>query len=91
MSVSRFTYLQTLISNNGVSELPIYYTGMTTNADIKISRIVYRDATKKDTVSLRAWGKSEFNYEVFVAKPLIKPDLFEGAGAVYGAGVNWSF
>ena len=65
MSVSRFAYLQTLISNNGVSDLPIYYTGRTTNADIKISRIVYRDQTKKDTVSLRAWVKSSHNYQEF--------------------------
>lgn len=65
VNLSRFAYLQTLISNNGVSDLPIYYTGTTSNADIKISRMVYRDQTKKDTVGVRFWMKSSHNYQEF--------------------------
>ena len=38
------------------------YSGTSQNSDIKISRLVYRDATRKDIISLRGWYRESQNY-----------------------------
>lgn len=38
------------------------YRGESRNANISLSRVVYRDATKKTTVSLSGWARASWNY-----------------------------
>ncbi len=38
------------------------YSGTSRNSDIKLSRLVYRDAVRKTTLSLRAWTRSSQNF-----------------------------
>lgn len=38
------------------------YSGLSRNGDIKLSRVVHRDAVRKTTASLRGWVRSSSNY-----------------------------
>lgn len=38
------------------------YAGKSQNSDIKLSRLIYRDASRKDTISLRGWYRKSSNY-----------------------------
>ena len=38
------------------------YAGKSQNSDIKLSRLIYRDASRKDIVSLRGWYRESHNY-----------------------------
>lgn len=38
------------------------YRGQSSNSDIKLSRLVYRDATRKTTLSLKGWLKTANNF-----------------------------
>jgi hemolysin activation/secretion protein len=38
------------------------YSGKSRNSDIKLSRLVYRDAVRKTTLSLRGWTRSSQNF-----------------------------
>lgn len=51
-------YHQTVV---GVSQDYIY-SGESQNSDIKLSRLVYRDAVRKTTLSLSGWKRSSQNY-----------------------------
>lgn len=38
------------------------YSGESQNSDIKLSRLIYRDAVRKTTLSLRGWSRSSKNF-----------------------------
>lgn len=38
------------------------YSGTSQNSDIKLSRLIYRDALRKTTLSLRGWSRSSKNF-----------------------------
>lgn len=58
LTTSRNTYHQTVAGLNA----PIRYRGTSENSDIKLSRIVYRDAERKIGVSLRGWQRTSNNF-----------------------------
>lgn len=45
----------------GISQTYIY-SGLSRNGEIKLSRLVHRDAVRKTTLSLRGWVRSSSNY-----------------------------
>ncbi|MDG4476265.1 ShlB/FhaC/HecB family hemolysin secretion/activation protein [Desulfobacterales bacterium RS19-109] len=51
-------YYQTVV---GVNQ-DYVYSGESRNSDIKLSRLVYRDAVRKTTLSLSGWKRSSQNY-----------------------------
>lgn len=38
------------------------YSGESSNSEVRLSRVVYRDAVRKTTLSLAAWGRASRNY-----------------------------
>jgi hemolysin activation/secretion protein len=57
-TISRNAYYQTVI---GATRNYIY-SGTSNNAEVKLSRMVYRDSTAKVTTSLKAWQRKSNNY-----------------------------
>jgi hemolysin activation/secretion protein len=55
---SRSRYFQTVAG----STLTYVYSGESSNSDIKLSRVVYRDAAQKLTLSLKGWLRESRNY-----------------------------
>ena len=53
LTASNSQYHQTVQSLNG----GIVYAGKTNNADIKLSRLVYRDQSRKTTVAIQGWRR----------------------------------
>ncbi len=58
MTSSQSTYHQTVAGQNA----PVRYRGSSENNDIKLSRIVYRDARRKIGLFLRGWHRSSNNH-----------------------------
>lgn len=54
----RSRYFQTVAG----STLTYVYSGQNSNSDIKLSRVVYRDAVQKLTLSLKGWLRESHNY-----------------------------
>ena len=54
----RSRYFQTVAG----STLTYIYSGESSNSDIKLSRLVYRDAVQKLTLSLKGWLRESHNY-----------------------------
>lgn len=61
----------TLAANSGNSRYfqhiagltqPYVYSGTSENSDVKLSRLVYRDAVRKTTLSLKAWQRKSNNF-----------------------------
>jgi hemolysin activation/secretion protein len=51
-------YFQQIAGLNG----PVIYSGQSENNDIKLSRLVWRDAQQKTTLAMRAWQRKSNNY-----------------------------
>lgn len=58
MNVGRSNYHQTVA---GVDQNYTYH-GDNSNRDLQVSRLVYRDAVRKTTVSVRGWARSSRNF-----------------------------
>lgn len=57
-TASKSRYYQTVAGLNG----DIVYSGRSDNAEIKLSRLMYRDASRKTTASLKAWQRKSNNF-----------------------------
>lgn len=58
LTTSQNTYHQTVAGLNA----PVRYRGTSENSDIKLSRVIYRDAERKIGLSLRGWQRTSNNY-----------------------------
>jgi hemolysin activation/secretion protein len=58
LTASEYTYHQTVA---GINQAYVY-SGESQTGEIKLSRLVYRDAVRKTTVSLRGWTRASKNF-----------------------------
>ena len=65
------------------------YSGESSNYEAKLSRLVFRDAANKTTLSLR--GYRALSYDVFFGGPLDKPEYFRTSHRTAGFNLTVSF
>jgi hemolysin activation/secretion protein len=58
LTASEYTYHQTVA---GINQAYVY-SGESQTGEIKLSRLIYRDAVRKTTVSLRGWTRASKNF-----------------------------
>lgn len=58
VTASKSRYFQTVAGLNG----DIVYRGTSDNAEVKLSRLVYRDASRKTSISFKGWQRKSNNF-----------------------------